>query len=327
MPKKPYRLKFSKKQSFPGLNKAKSFVLLANYLDNTLMKNAVAFKTAELLEMPYANKVIPVEVYLNGVKKGNYMLTNKIGINSGSVDIDEEKGVLWELDSNYDEVFKFKTTRYSLPAMMKDPDVGELAGDDDVLASTHWNYRRSDLNLAMAKIYAGKWEEVLDAEQFVKFIFVNNLTYNREISHPKSVFLYKTKEGEKYCFGPVWDFDWALGFNQVNPGIRFITSDLTCHAFFSKIFETDTFKELFQKELDSFCEEKIDRLMEYIDSYREEIRISALQDAELWPADHQYEWEPALRHAGHLDENIEFIKNFILRRLDAIRADYRWLLY
>lgn len=325
-PKKPYRLKFDKKQTFPGLNKAKSFVLLANYLDNTLMKNAVAFKIAELLEMPFANTALPVEVYLNGTKKGNYILTNKVGINSGSVDIDEENGVLWEWDAYFDEPYRYKTTRFTLPAMIKDPDFTELGGEDAILTESYWNFWRADLDLALAKVYDGRWEEVFDPEQLAKFVMVNLLTCNREITHPKSMFIYKEKVGKKYCFGPVWDFDWALGYSYTYD-TRIATNTREGSIFFLKIFESETFKEVFKKELDKFYSDKLDDLMDYIESYREEIRISALQDADLWPAEHQTSSELAPRHAGRFDDNVDFIKNFILKRIEAIRADSRWLLY
>lgn len=94
MPKKPMRLKFDKKTPFGGLAKAKSFVLLANYIDPTLMRNAVAMKIAELIEIPWANHIIPVNVTFNGADLGAFMLTEKIGINGASVDIDETEGML-----------------------------------------------------------------------------------------------------------------------------------------------------------------------------------------------------------------------------------------
>ena len=43
------------------------------------------------------------------------MLTEKIGINGASVDIDETTGILFELDTNYDEEFKFYSKRFGLP--------------------------------------------------------------------------------------------------------------------------------------------------------------------------------------------------------------------
>ena len=47
MAKKPYRLKFDEKINFLGNDaKEKNWVLLANYADKTLMRNALAFETA-----------------------------------------------------------------------------------------------------------------------------------------------------------------------------------------------------------------------------------------------------------------------------------------
>lgn len=59
------------------MKKAKSFALIANYIDCSLMRNTVALWLANYLEMPFANHCIPVKVYFNGICKGQYMLTEK----------------------------------------------------------------------------------------------------------------------------------------------------------------------------------------------------------------------------------------------------------
>ena len=66
-PKKPYRLKLNKKAEICGLGKAKNYVLLANHLDPTLMLNSVEFKTGRLLELPFTNDAMPVDVVLNSI--------------------------------------------------------------------------------------------------------------------------------------------------------------------------------------------------------------------------------------------------------------------
>ena len=80
LPKTPYRFKFDKKRELCGLKKAKSFALIANYLDPTLMRNAIALKMAQMQGLPFTNHSIPVEVYLNGYYRGAYMRNEKIGI-------------------------------------------------------------------------------------------------------------------------------------------------------------------------------------------------------------------------------------------------------
>lgn len=98
-PKKPYRLKLDKKSEICGLGKAKNYILLANHIDPTLMLNSVAFKVGQLLNIPFTNHAIPVDVVLNGKYKGSYLLTEQIEIKENRVDLDENNSVMWELDS------------------------------------------------------------------------------------------------------------------------------------------------------------------------------------------------------------------------------------
>lgn len=64
-PKKPYKMKLSSKASILGLLPEKDWVLLADYQDGPHLLNAVAFKIGRLLEMPFTNTIIPVELTIN----------------------------------------------------------------------------------------------------------------------------------------------------------------------------------------------------------------------------------------------------------------------
>lgn len=329
MPKKPYRLKFDKKQELAGMAKAKNFVLIANYLDNSLMKNAVAFKVAELVGMSYYNSAVPVDLFFNGKPRGSYLLTQKIGINSGSADFDEYYGMLWEIDSYYDEEYRFRSSRFNLPCMAKDPDFLEIADDDPVTAGALWAYWKADLDLALAKVYDGKWQEVFDAPQLAKYVLVNHLCGNFEISQAKSIFLYKTSPGEKYCFGPVWDFDWALGFTEHSypVGCQLAIPGTDAYDFWHKIFSDPEFQSVFREELQDFLDKGIEELMEYVDAYADTIRISAVADYDLWPEERFYGFENSEIHTGRYDRNVSLIKDYIRRRIEFIEASPRLLLY
>lgn len=329
MPKKPYRLKFDKKQSLAGLPKAKSFVLIANYLDNTLMKNAVAFEMARLLDMPYANEAVPVDLVFNGEPRGSYMLTQKVGINAGSVDIDEMSGVMWEIDSYFDEEYKFRSTRYNLPCMIKDPDFLEIAEGDTVTAKVYWEYWRGDLDLAINQVYNGRWQDVFDAGSLVDYLLVNHLLGNLEITQAKSIYLYKEGPGMKYKFGPVWDFDWALGFfSEAFPaGTPFIRPDNAGYDFWMKIVSDPAFIALFRERLDNFEAEGMEKLMTFIDEYADRIRISASKDAEIWPEEAFYGFKTREINKSRFEENVDILKDFIMSRLRNIRNRENLLLY
>lgn len=326
-PKKPYRLKFDKKQSIGNLNKAKSFVLISNYIDNTLMRNSIAFKISELAGMPFANVSQPVNLVLNGEKRGSYLLTNKTGINSGSVDIDEKEGVLWEMDTYLDEEYQFISDAYNLPCMLKDPDPLEIAANDTVAAEEIWSAWKEDLNKALLTVESGHWEDAFDAEQFVKYILVCNIMQNSELEHPKSFFLYKENKDARYKLGPVWDFDWSMGYNM-NMYRTLLTKGSEAYNFFYTIFSNYKFKMLFKEEFDRFCEQSLPQLLEFIDEYALLIGDSAAENAALWTEEH---YLAPIEHreinTRRFLENVDWIKQWLLTRIDFIKNHPNHALY
>ena len=89
--KKPYQIKLDKKtdllETGDSSNKNKTWVLLANYYDATMLRNAVAFDLAEGLDMDIVLGYRYVDLYYDGEYRGTYMLCEKVSIGSGRVDI------------------------------------------------------------------------------------------------------------------------------------------------------------------------------------------------------------------------------------------------
>ena len=79
-PKKPYLVKMEKKQGVLGMPKHKRWVLLANFMDRTLMRNLVSMKVASLTRLDWTPHCVPVELVLNGVHKGSYLLIEQVRV-------------------------------------------------------------------------------------------------------------------------------------------------------------------------------------------------------------------------------------------------------
>lgn len=94
-PKKPLRLKFDKKLNLLGMNggnKYKSWVLLADYKDSSMLRNVTSFyfgKTILGSDGYYSADYRNVEVYLNGQYWGVYLLTEQQQTGTDRVDIAE----------------------------------------------------------------------------------------------------------------------------------------------------------------------------------------------------------------------------------------------
>jgi len=281
--KKPYRIKFSEKQKLFGLTKAKSWVLLANAADDTLMKNILAFELGQKLGLPFTNHYIPVELVLNGEYRGSYLLTEQVQTGKGRVDIDEDNGWLVELDTTYDEEPKFRTNAIPLPVMIKTPET--------ILNGTADNFVKRDINHFLDLLLADSFPEngyrdVIDMDTFVKYILVQEFIQNTEILALRSQYMYKDSGSQaKICLGPLWDFDSTM---EGSPNERFPDSgkDYTRlgEIFFGRFFKDPVFLAQYKEEWDAHKAE-ISAMADtggFIDAMKEKLSASYEKDYYLW---------------------------------------------
>ena len=309
-PKKPYRLKLNKKAEICGLGKAKNYVLLANHLDPTLMLNSVAFKIGRLLELPFTNHAIPVDVVLNGIYKGSYLLTEQIEVKENRVDLDENNSVMWELDSYWDDEPKFKSTAFNLPVMVKDPD----------LTTEQFEYWKKDFNafttqFAKEPLEGNSYVDMIDIESVAKFLITFNLVHNMEINHPKSVFLHKEGNG-KYVMGPIWDFDWAYDyegtsnhFGRYNTPLFSSSMNGVGTAFFQRFLQDSRVKAIYKRTWQDFKNNKLDALLQYVDDYAVMLKPSVERNSELW------------ENTRSFDTKVKELKTWLKNRADYIDSE------
>ena len=309
-PKKPYRLKLNKKAEICGLGKAKNYVLLANHLDPTLMLNSVAFKIGRLLELPFTNHAIPVDVVLNGIYKGSYLLTEQIEVKENRVDLDENNSVMWELDSYWDDEPKFKSTAFNLPVMVKDPD----------LTTEQFEYWKKDFNafttqFAKEPLEGNSYVDMIDIESVAKFLITFNLVHNMEINHPESVFLHKEGNG-KYVMGPIWDFDWAYDyegtsnhFGRYNTPLFSSSMNGVGTAFFQRFLQDSRVKAIYKRTWQDFKNNKLDALLQYVDDYAVMLKPSVERNSELW------------ENTRSFDTKVKELKTWLRNRADYIDSE------
>ncbi len=77
-PKKSYEIKFLKKTELLKGIKEKEWLLLANYKDNTLIRNAVIFDYARMHTSVLAPHGMFADLYINGEYRGNYYVCEKV---------------------------------------------------------------------------------------------------------------------------------------------------------------------------------------------------------------------------------------------------------
>lgn len=208
--KKPFTIKFSKKQDVCGMGAAKKWVLLANCFDPTLLRNYLALSMAKELGLDYTPEMQYVDLYLDGVYKGNYLLTEAIETDSERVNIDVDAGdFLIQLENN--SRIEADTTYVSSPVFqyrfeLKGPETPTDEQKDEILNA---------LSVAETAMQSGDFIEVakqIDVDSFVDYYILNEFLKSVDVSHTSIFFYYAN--GKLYA-GPTWDYDLAMG--NANP--------------------------------------------------------------------------------------------------------------
>lgn len=287
-PKKPYAIKLSEKQPVLGMPKHKRWVLLANWMDRTLIRNHVAFEVARRTSMAWTPNGQFVEVVLNGRHDGNYYLCEQIRVDKNRVNVSELKsddtsdeaitgGYLMELDVNYDEVNKFKSAHFGLPYQFKSP-------DEDVLNSQQMQYMQDyvaklesllkDENELAKSSYMG----LIDVTSFIDFWLIQEVVGNGEPNHPKSCYMHKERGG-LLTAGPVWDFDYGTYRSTTSGTFRCSKS-----IYYGQLFKDPQFVAKL-KERWAVLYPKFQSIPEYIDAESAKLKLSDQLNSKLWPID------------------------------------------
>ena len=92
--KVPLRVKLDNRENLFGLGKNKRWSLLANQLDDTHLRNEVAFEFWNMMGEDLIMKEEPIVLSVNGEYEGLYYLMSKIEISKRLVDLRDKNGIL-----------------------------------------------------------------------------------------------------------------------------------------------------------------------------------------------------------------------------------------
>lgn len=285
-PKKPYAIKLNKKKEVLGMPKHKRWVLLANYVDKTCIRNSVAFELARRMEgLDWTPRGQHVDVVLNGQFLGNYFLCEQIKVDENRVNITEMEatdvdevaitgGYLMEIDKNFDEVNKFYSPIRNRPFMIKEP-------DEETLNPTQFAYISNHIAEVENALYGAnstteEYLKYVDLDSFIDYWLVYELTGTGEPTHPKSVYMYKDR-GDKIHAGPVWDFDYFTFQPYYN------TMLINTNAVWNDRIINDPATHPVIKQRWNARRDQFKTIAEEIDRQYESIIESAEYNATLWP--------------------------------------------
>lgn len=244
--KKPYRIKFKESTKFlgKGYAKNKSWTLLANHGDKSLLRNAVTSRMGKFLGMPFNPAAHFVDLVLNGTYLGNYQVSDQVNVDNKRVEVFEQDyiasdtsnitgGYLLEIDGfATSEPVYFRTGR-NLLVTVKSP-------DEDCINKAQTDYIRNHLNSFESLLFGSDFTDsvsgyrpMIDSATVVPWYIATELSAN--VDGFWSTYIYKDRDDPKIYFGPLWDFD--IAYNNCNRA-----GDVTNASMIDKGFGDDLAK-------------------------------------------------------------------------------------
>ena len=219
--KKAYKVKFPAKTAPLSLGqKNKTWVLLANVCDQSLLRNHVALQIArEFSHITYEPNSTSVDLYLNGEYRGVYLLAEEIteshlALDDSRVEDRLDTGYLVELSSYATDVaFTLADRKYEIKS--------DLSSDRSVAAAQK-NYIGKYMTSAYTALLGGdrkQTEQYIDVDTLVDAYLAEEVLKNLDMGWD-SFYLHKDAGG-RLRFGPLWDFDLTLG--NSNLGCELVT--------------------------------------------------------------------------------------------------------
>ena len=335
--KKPYRIKFDQKQSLFGLDKAKSWVLLADYLDPSTLHNYAALTLAGTSEhLDFVPTPHKVNLYLNGEYAGVYTLCEQVQEQAGRLDLETEiKPSMSELSDynfliclNYNapekagakegETYFYLSgcDRYfelEYPTKEDFPTEAQFRRFFDALE----DYMRETVSAFQSSSRAYLSKNV-DMNTLMDLYIVDRIMGERD-HHWKSVFMYyRGAEGDdKLHFGPPWDYDFCMYTdwtaepneeydlsNKFNPGEA---------SLFYRPFLDSTYYS--RKVAARYREHFSDALTEVIGKV--EAQAAAMEESLTHNQDRWYSDKPTIT-----EDNLEFFVKYLKNM--KTRMDREW---
>lgn len=358
--KKPYKLKFNKKEKLlgKGYANAKKWTLLANHGDKTLIRNALTSLMGQRAGLKFNPAAKFIDLTLNGDYIGNYQISDQVEVRPHRVNITEQDqpltetsditgGYLLEADGFSDfhtssywssELGKtvppdgFYTSKASVPVRIHYPDSEELE-------QKQTNYIREYVKQFEAKLYSSNFNDpdegyrpLVDSTSLVNWYLCTEMSGN--VDGFFSTYFYKDQSDPKLYWGPLWDYD--IAYNNDNRTDRLGTSDTSrqlmkdagygqVRLWIGRMWRDPWFARLVNRRYRELIDDGMEQyLNQQIDSLTALLESSVERNYERWGINRRVLRERVLYNT--YDEYIDDLRQYIHVHLDFLKDAFAKLL-
>lgn len=316
--KKAYRIKFATKQKLLGRHfaNARSWTLLANHGDKTMIRNALTYDLGRFMGMEFCPAARFVDVYLNGTYRGTYQISDQVQAHKRRIDINEEDGCILEVaNENSREEPYITSSVFRIMYNVKNPKDDALTMQKRI-AIGQWieGMERAVKGNDFTDPERG-YRAYIDEQSLVNWYVGAEITGNIDALY--SIYMWKDADEQKMHFGPLWDLD--IGYD--NSSERSMLREMEAYlGLWNRPFEqvlrrmwqdwwfanacADRLNELIANGLQQY-------LLDHIDSLSAAISQSQAQNYRVWPINQQVFSFEKHRYYNNYQAYINDLKDFV----------------
>ncbi len=328
--KRPYRLKFAKKHKHDLLGRGydkRNWVLLANYFDRSMLRNALTYHLGKAVGMDFCPGYKFVDLVINGDYRGTYQVSDHCEADADRIKVDEDTGWILEAargDMCEEPMVTAGGATWSIknPEYETDEEISQLKSEVSEWLN-NWN---NSINQYIDYPYLASsikgWRAFSDEDSFAKFYIAINIT--GDYDGFMTVKAYREADG-KLFLGPLWDKDLAYG-NYTGDNGETLVQDFPNGMLggkFSALLKDPIFVSKLKSTMDKLVEDgliynlcnKVDEMAEQIKNTRElnYTRWDITSADYIWASYHSYsdyqKYVDDLK--AYLRQHIPFIKQHI----------------
>lgn len=204
--KSPFSLNLTSEADLLGMGQAKRWILLANAVDRSHLRNKIAYDFADAAGLAYSPECQWVDLYLNGEYFGLYLLCERNEVHEQRVNISGERTFLvskefeWRMDP--------QETPYITTASKVTLRIRSSTVDEDTLLQIWQSLEDAILDEDGIDPATGKhWLDMIDLDSWARKYLVEEIFGNIDAGVLSQ---YYYSDGDRIYAGPVWDFDLSI---------------------------------------------------------------------------------------------------------------------
>lgn len=290
--KKPYVLKLEKGLDLLGMGKDKSWVLLANSMDHSLIKAKMMFDLAEMCDIPYTPKMESVNLYINSVYQGVYLLGTKIEVNQDRINLEKDDFLINWGGSAPEQMITLQSDTLSINEEVSNQPYADLIFPE---LDANINEKKEiiqDIINKIEDVNSEDYLEYIDVDNWARYYWIQEISKNVDSTY-RSVYSFYSKKNGKLYMGPIWDIDSSLGSNMVKNNIDFSQAtgfEIRTQGLYVALFQHESFVEAVKNAyFEGGIRESMFKLAPAYENYQDQIQQAGELNLLIWPESGFYE--------------------------------------